>query len=58
VELAAVREAVLRDLLDERRRAANEEVLSRLKENYEVAIDEAALKEAAASPAGTAQTDP
>ncbi len=47
VELAAVRETVLRDFQDERRRAANEEVVTRLKENYEIIIDDAALKAAA-----------
>lgn len=58
VDLAAVREAVLRDFLDERRRAANDEVLARMKENYEVLIDEIALKAAAADPVRTAQTAP
>ncbi len=48
VELAAVREAVLRDFQDERRRAANEEVVTRLKENYEIIIDTGALNAAAA----------
>ena len=56
VELASVREVVLRDLLDERRRAANDEVLTRMKQNYDVVIDEVALKAAVADPAKTATT--
>lgn len=56
VELAAVRDAVMRDFLDERRRVANDDVLERMKKNYEVVIDEAALKAAAIAPAKTAQT--
>lgn len=58
VGLAAVHEVVLRDFLDERRRAANDEVLARMKQNYEVVIDETALKAAAADPARTANTGP
>jgi peptidyl-prolyl cis-trans isomerase C len=56
VELAVVREAVVRDFLDERRRVANDEVLARMRQNYEVVIDEAALKAAAIAPPKTAQT--
>lgn len=56
MELAAVRDAVMRDFLDERRRKANDEVLERMKQNYQVVIDEAALKAAAIDPAKTAQT--
>ena len=58
VELAAVREAVLRDFLDERRRSMNDAVLARLKENYEIVIDEAALKAAAVIPSSIALTNP
>ncbi|MDB6135279.1 MAG: peptidyl-prolyl cis-trans isomerase [Verrucomicrobiales bacterium] len=43
-ELAAVREVVLRDFQDERRRAANDEVVTRLKQNYQIIIDDVALK--------------
>lgn len=57
VELAAVRETVLRDYLEERRQSGNAEVLARMKQNYDVVIDEAALKAAAADPAKTASTD-
>lgn len=57
-EFAAVREAVMRDFLDERRRAGNEAVLARMKANYEVVIDQTALKAAAANHAETAQTNP
>lgn len=56
VALAAVRDAVLRDFLDERRRSVNAGVLARMKQNYEVVIDEAALK-AAAGPEKTAQAN-
>ena len=57
VELASVRDAVLRDFQDERRRAANEEVITRLKQNYEIIIDDAALK-AAAVPEATTNPGP
>jgi parvulin-like peptidyl-prolyl isomerase len=56
VEMAVVREAVMRDFLDERRRVANDNVLVRMRQNYEVVIDEAALNAAAIDPAKTAQT--
>jgi len=55
VELAAVRDAVMRDFLDERRRVANDDVLEQMRQNYDVVIDEAALKAAAIAPAKTAQ---
>ncbi|MEY4484631.1 MAG: hypothetical protein RL693_2083 [Verrucomicrobiota bacterium] len=58
VELAAVRDGVLRDFLDERRRSANDEVLIRMKQNYEIIIDEAALKNATPDPAQTVQSNP
>lgn len=54
VELAAVRGVALRDYLDDRRRTANDEVLARLKQNYDVVIDEAALRAAAFNPTQTA----
>ncbi len=58
VELASVRETVLRDYLEERRQAGNVEVLARMKENYDVVIDEAALEAAAADQDRTASTGP
>ncbi len=58
VELAAVRDAVMRDFLDERRRAANDEVLARMRQDYDIVIDEAALKAAAADLTKTANTGP
>lgn len=58
VELAAVRETVLRDYLEERRQSGNAEVLARMKENYDVVIDEAALEAAAADRSKTASTGP
>jgi parvulin-like peptidyl-prolyl isomerase len=51
----AVRETVLRDFNDERRRTANREVFEKLRERYHVAIDEAAITKAAAQPGKTAQ---
>lgn len=45
----AVREVLGRDLVDERRRAANQELVERLKQRYQIRVDEAAL-------AGTAAT--
>ena len=55
VALEAVRAAVLRDFNDERRRTANREIFGRLRERYQVAVDEAALTKAAAVPAKTVQ---
>jgi peptidyl-prolyl cis-trans isomerase C len=46
--LDAVRAAVLRDFNEERRRAANLAVFEKLRERYQVAVDEAALTRAAA----------
>jgi hypothetical protein len=43
----AVRETVVRDLNDERRRTANAEVFERLRERYRVIVDESALTNAA-----------
>jgi hypothetical protein len=56
--LATVRDAVRRDLLEDRRRAANDAVLARMKSDYEIAIDEAALDAAAADTLKTAQATP
>jgi hypothetical protein len=58
VELAKVREHVLRDLVDERRRSANEEVLRQMTKNYEIIIDDDALKNATPDAAKTAQANP
>jgi peptidyl-prolyl cis-trans isomerase C len=44
----AVRATVVRDFNDERRRAANREIFERLRERYQVDVDEAALAKAAA----------
>ena len=43
-----VRAAVLRDFNDERRRAANLEIFEKLRQRYQIAVDEAALAKAAA----------
>jgi parvulin-like peptidyl-prolyl isomerase len=56
--LADVREAVLRDWMDERRRALNEETLARMKQDYQVIIDEAALETASTPPAQTLGVNP
>lgn len=58
VEFAAVRESVLRDLMEQRRQKANEEVLARLKSDYEIAIDQTALEAAAKETSKTAQSQP
>ena len=44
----AVRETVLRDFNEERRETANREVFEKLRQRYDVAVDEAALAKAAA----------
>jgi len=49
VKFDEVRETVLRDLHDERRRTANSEVFKKLREQYQVTVDEAALAKAAPS---------
>jgi hypothetical protein len=56
--LASVRETVLRDLLEERRRTVNEETLARMRQNYQVVIDEAALKSASSDFPKTADATP
>lgn len=48
VTLDKVRDAVLRDFNEERRRAANKDIFERLRERYKVTVDEAALTKAAA----------
>lgn len=57
-EFATVREMVRRDLLEDRRLSANEAVLARMKSEYEISIDEAALDAAAADTLKTAQANP
>jgi parvulin-like peptidyl-prolyl isomerase len=54
VTLDAVRATVVRDFNDERRRTANREVFEKLRERYQVSVDEEALSKAAA-PGTTAQ---
>jgi hypothetical protein len=51
----SVREAVARDLADERRRSANGEFITQLKTRYRITVDEAALVKAAAPASKTAQ---
>ncbi len=55
VHFETVREAVLRDFHDERRRTANRQVFERLRARYSVAVDEAALSKVTAPPAKTAK---
>lgn len=55
VKFDEVRETVLRDFHDERRRIANSEVFDKLRERYQVTVDEAALAKAAAPASKTAQ---
>ena len=50
-----VRAMVRRDFNDDRRRAANRAVFERLRERYQVTVDETAIAEAAAPPNKTAQ---
>jgi peptidyl-prolyl cis-trans isomerase C len=54
VKLDDVRAAVVRDFNDERRRTANREVFEKLRERYEVAVDEGALTKAATPASKTA----
>ncbi len=54
VAFEAVREAVARDFSDERQRTANQDFLERLKAQYRITVDEAALNSAAAPPTKTA----
>jgi parvulin-like peptidyl-prolyl isomerase len=55
VKFDEVRETVLRDFHDERRRTANSEIFEKLRERYQVTVDEAALAKAAAPEIKTAQ---
>jgi peptidyl-prolyl cis-trans isomerase C len=55
VKFDEVRETVLRDFHDERRRTANSEIFEKLRERYHVTVDEAALAKAAAPAITTAQ---
>lgn len=54
VAFEAARDAVVRDFSEERRRAANGDFLQRLKAQYRITVDEAALNGAAAPPTKTA----
>jgi hypothetical protein len=54
VPFEAVRDVVVRDFSDERRRTANRDFLERLKAQYRITVDEAALTNAAAPPTKTA----
>lgn len=56
--LARVRDTVMRDLLDERRRQANGEVIAGLRKNYEIVIDGAAMAAAASAPVATTRKNP
>lgn len=53
VAFESVRDAVLRDFSEERRRQANLDFIARLKQRYEITVDETALKKAAAPPETT-----
>jgi hypothetical protein len=55
VKFDEVREAVLRDFQDERRRTANSEIFQKLRERYQVTVDETALAQATAPASKTAQ---
>ena len=55
VKFDEVRETVLRDFHEERRRIANDEVFEKLRERYQVTVDEAALTKAAVPVTNTAQ---
>jgi len=54
VAFEVVRDAVARDFSDERRRTTNREFLERLKAQYRISVDEAAINGAAAPPTKTA----
>lgn len=54
VELAAVRERVLRDHLEDQRLRANQRLVEQFLERYVIVIDEAALHTPAATPPGAA----
>jgi len=48
VSLAQTRPAVLRDFQEEQRRTANREIFERLKQRYQITVDEAAITNAPA----------
>jgi parvulin-like peptidyl-prolyl isomerase len=54
VAFEAVRDAVVRDYSDDRRRATNQEFIERLRQRYHISVDEAALAGAAAPATRTA----
>jgi peptidyl-prolyl cis-trans isomerase C len=58
VRLADVREAVARDFRDQRRRDANRDLIDRLRQRYEINIDEAAINSATPELIKTAQVTP
>lgn len=53
VAFETVRDAVLRDLFEDRRREANLDFIRRLKQRYEITVDETALDKTAARPEAT-----
>jgi parvulin-like peptidyl-prolyl isomerase len=55
VKLEEVRETVLRDFHEEQRRIANSEIFEKLRDRYQITVDEAALSKAAAPVIKTAQ---
>jgi len=55
VALEEVRAMVVHDFNDERRRTTNREIFERLREHYQVSVDEAALTRAAATASKTAR---
>jgi peptidyl-prolyl cis-trans isomerase C len=54
VAFETVRDAVMRDVVEARRQQANLDFIDRLKQRYEIKVDEAALKETAARSGATA----
>ncbi len=57
-EFSEVRALVLLHLLEERRLAANAEVITEMMKNYEIVIDESALKAASVDLAKAAESKP
>ena len=55
MKLAEVREAVVRDLNDERRCTANREIFDKLRERYQIVVDEAAIVKTTPPSTQTAQ---
>jgi parvulin-like peptidyl-prolyl isomerase len=56
VTLAQARATVLRDFHEEQRRTANRDVFERLKQRYQIAVDESAITNAPAKMAGRSET--